>query len=318
MSHPWINPGMGQNIRIPSMKNKKEKRKVSKFSLFCYIGLFPTMFIYFLFRVIPILETIRISFYKWSIVGMNNRFIGFDNFYKLFKDKLFITSFINTTIFTILVVSFSFIFSLSLAIMINNRRIEHFSAVYNLIYILPVITPMVPVALMWKWIYDPQYGLLNHLLSFFGITPKAWLVQSDLALYAIAVLSIWKIVGYYTVIFLVGLKNIPKEYYDAASIDGAAGWGEFRYITLPLLRPISLYVLVIAIIQAYNVFTQVFVMTSDIHGSPGRLVRTIVYDIYENGLRHFKMGYAAAESIILLLIVFLATIMVFRILGREK
>jgi len=275
------------------------------------------MLLYVLFRIFPIIDTLRRSFYSWSILGTKNRFIGFDNFSKLFKDKLFINSLVNTTHFTILVVLFSFAISLALAITLNNRRMERFSAVYQLIYFLPVITPMVPVAVMWKWIYDPQYGLLNYFLSFFGISSQAWLVYPNLALYAIVIMSVWKIIGYYMVIFLVGLKNIPKDYYDAASIDGAVGWQVFRYITLPLLRPIVLFVLVVATIQSYNVFTQVYVMTSDIQGAPGRLVRVLVYDIYENGFRYFKMGYASAESVILLLIVLFLTVFVFRLMGRE-
>jgi len=275
------------------------------------------MLLYVLFRIFPIIDTLRRSFYSWSILGTKNRFIGFDNFSKLFKDKLFINSLVNTTHFTILVVLFSFAISLALAITLNNRRMERFSAVYQLIYFLPVITPMVPVAVMWKWIYDPQYGLLNYFLSFFGISSQAWLVYPNLALYAIVIMSVWKIIGYYMVIFLVGLKNIPKDYYDAASIDGAVGWQVFRYITLPLLRPIVLFVLVVATIQSYNVFTQVYVMTSDIQGAPGRLVRVLVYDIYQNGFRYFKMGYASAESVILLLIVLFLTVFVFRLMGRE-
>ena len=250
-------------------------------------------------------------------MGTKNRFIGFDNFSKLFKDKIFITSLANTTLFTILVVLFSFVISLALAIMLNNRRMERFSAVYELIYFLPVVTPMVPVAVMWKWIYDPQYGLLNYFLSLFGIPSQAWLIYPNLALYAIVIMSVWKIIGYYMVIFLVGLKNIPKDYYDAASIDGAVGWQVFRYITLPSLRPIVLYVLVVATIQSYNVFTQVYVMTSDIQGAPGRLVRVLVYDIYENGFRYFKMGYASAESVILLLIVLFLAVIEFRLIGKE-
>lgn len=296
--------------------NKKRSR-LNNFYLFCYIGLLPTVLLYFIFRIIPIVDTFRLSFYSWSVLGVGNKFIGLENYFKLFSDKLFITSLVNTTLFAILVVSFSVAISLVLAIMLNNKRMERFSPIYELIYFLPVVTPMVPVAVMWKWIYDPQYGLLNYFLSLFGISPKAWLVYPELALYAIVIMSVWKIVGYYMMIFLVGLKNISKEYYEAALIDGAVGWQVFRYITLPLLRPIVLYVLVVATIQAFNVFTQVYVMTSDIQGAPGRLVRVLVYDIYENGFRYFKMGYASAEAVILLLIVLVLTVFEFRVMGKE-
>ena len=228
--------------------NKKRKR-LNNFYLFCYIGLLPAILLYVIFRIIPIVDTFRLSFYSWSVLGVGNKFIGLENYFKLFQDKLFINALVNTTLFAILVVFFSVIISLALAIMLNNKKMERFSPIYELIYFLPVVTPMVPVAVMWKWIYDPQYGLLNYFLSLFGISPKAWLVYPDLALYAIAIMSVWKIVGYYMMIFLVGLKNISKEYYEAALIDGAVGWQVFRYITLPLLRPIVLYVLVVATIK---------------------------------------------------------------------
>ncbi len=297
--------------------NKKRKR-LNNFYLFCYIGLLPAILLYVIFRIIPIVDTFRLSFYSWSVLGVGNKFIGLENYFKLFQDKLFINALVNTTLFAILVVFFSVIISLALAIMLNNKKMERFSPIYELIYFLPVVTPMVPVAVMWKWIYDPQYGLLNYFLSLFGISPKAWLVYPDLALYAIVIMSVWKIVGYYMMIFLVGLKNISKEYYEAALIDGAVGWQVFRYITLPLLRPIVLYVLVVATIQAFNVFTQVYVMTSDVQGAPGRLVRVLVYDIYENGFRYFKMGYASAEAVILLLIVLVLTVFEFRVMGKEN
>jgi multiple sugar transport system permease protein len=203
-----------------------------------------------------------------------------------------------------------------LAIALNNKMMNRFAPIYLLIYFLPVVTPMVPVAVMWKWIYDSQYGLLNFFLSFFNISPKAWLIDKNLALYAIAIMSIWKVIGYYMVIFIVGLKNIPKNFYEAASIDGAKRLQAFIYITLPLLRFITFYVLVISVIQAFNVFTQVYVMTSDIQGAPGNLVRVLVYDIYENGFRFFKMGYASSEAVMLLLIVLSITFFEYLIVGR--
>lgn len=276
------------------------------------------MIVYAIFRIIPILNTLRLSLYSWSLFGTGYRFVGLNNFKELIKNKIFINSFLNTTIFTILVVLFSLTISLSLAIMLNNKKMERFSGIYSLIYFLPVISPMVPVAVMWKWIYDSQYGLLNYFLSFFGIPPKAWLIYPDLALFSIILMSTWKVIGYYMVIFLTGLKNIPKTYYDAAAIDGATGWKTFCCITLPMLRPIVLYVAVVATIESYNVFTQVYVMTSDVQGAPGRLVRVLVYDIYENAFRFLKMGYASAESVVLLLIILFLTMFIFKSIGGDS
>ena len=294
----------------------RNQRKINLY-IFCYLGLLPTLILYFIFRIYPILNSFRLSFYSTSIIGTKNRFIGLENFSKLFKSKNFITAFMNTTIFAIFVIFFSIVISLMVAVMLNNKRMERFSYIYELIYFLPVVTPMVPIAVIWKWIYDPQYGLLNYFLSFFGVSPKAWLIYPNLALCSIIIMSVWKVIGYYMVIFLVGLKSISKNYYEAASIDGAVGYQMFRYISLPLLRPIIFYVLVIATIQAYNIFTQVYVMTSDIQGAPGRLVRVLVYDIYEEAFSYFKMGYASSEAVILLIIVFALTIFAFRVIGGE-
>lgn len=158
---------------------------------------------------------------------------------------------------------------------------------------------MVPVAVVWKWIYDPTYGLLNYFLSLFGVRPVAWLIMPDLAIWAIVVMSVWKIIGYNMVIFLVGIRDIPETYMEAAEIDGAGRLQIFRYIIMPLLKPIMIFITVISTINAYNVFTQVFIMTSGPQGAPGNAVRTLVFDIYENAFRYFKTGYAAAEAVTL-------------------
>ncbi len=295
-----------------------QRKRKSNLYIFCYVGLLPTLLLYFIFRIFPIVDSLRLSFYSWSIIGTNNRFIGLGNFFKLFKDKNFNIALRNTNVFAIFVVFFAIVISLMLAIALNNKRIKRVCPIYQLIYFLPVVTPMVPVAVIWKWIYDPTYGLLNYFLSFFGVSPKAWLIYPNLALYSIAIMSIWKVIGYYMVIFMVGLKNIPNSYYEAASIDGAEGLKMFRYITLPLLSPIVFYVLVIAVIQAYNVFTQVYVMTSDIQGAPARLVRVLVYDIYENAFRYYKMGFASSEAVILLVIIFAITFFEYSVMRRGE
>ena len=176
---------------------------------------------------------------------------------------------------------------------------------------------MVPVSVVWKWIYDPTYGLLNYFLSWFGVKPMGWLVYPNLAMWAIIIMSVWKVIGYNMVIFLVGIRDIPETYFEAARIDGASSWDLFRFITMPLLRPILLFVVVISTINAYNVFTQVFIMTAGPQGAPGNAVRTLVFDIYENAFRYFKTGYAASEAVMLFLIVLALTLIQFGI-ARER
>ena len=186
------------------------------------------------------------------------------------------------------------------------------SAVYQTIYFLPVITPMVPMAIAWKWIYDYNYGILNYMLSLVGIPPVAWLTDAHIALWALIIMGVWKVLGYSLVIFLVGIRNIPATYLEAASLDGATEVQKFWRVTLPLLRPILLYVLVTATINSYNVFTQVYVMTLGSQAAPGQAVRVLVYDIYQNAFQYFRMGYASAEAVTLTFIVLGLTLIQFR------
>jgi multiple sugar transport system permease protein len=184
-------------------------------------------------------------------------------------------------------------------------------------YFLPVITPMVPMAIAWKWIFDARYGILNYALSWVGVQPIGWLTSPDVAMWAIIIMSVWKVLGYNMVLLLVGLKSIPVVYYEAASIDGAAGWAVFRRITLPLLKPILLFVIVISTINAYNVFTQVYVMTQGSQAAPGAPLRVLVFDIYQNGFQFFKMGYASAEAVVLTLIVLALTLVQLRVIRLD-
>jgi multiple sugar transport system permease protein len=285
--------------------------------IFCYLMLLPVIALFAYIRIIPIARTFIISFYKWDFTQKIHPFIGFANYQTLVTDGRFLQALGNTTLFSVATVIFSVFLALPLAAMLAGK--VRFSPLYQAIYFMPVITPMVPVAVAWKWIYEPTNGILNYFLGLFGVSPIGWLVYPDTALWAIIVMSVWKVIGYNMVIFLVGIKNIPVTYYEAAQIDGASGWAQFRRITLPLIRPILLFVLVTSTINAYNVFTQVYVMTLGSQAAPGSALRVLVYEIYENGFRFFKMGYASAEAVVLTLIVLVLTLLQFRAMqGEEK
>jgi multiple sugar transport system permease protein len=289
--------------------NKTRKQKL----LFVYLSLLPIVGLYLVLRIIPIGQNFFYSFFASSIVNPAASFIGLENYKDLFTDTLFQTAIKNTTYFAFFVTIFGVLIALLIALMLNkNTKINPF---YEAIYFLPVITPMVPVAVVWKWIYDPSYGLLNFFLSWFGIQPVAWLVYPNTAMLAIIIMSVWKLIGYNMIIFLVGLRNIPTTYIEAARIDGANSNQVFWRITLPLLRPIMLLVFVITTINSYNVFTQVYIMTSGPQGAPGGAVRTLVFDIYENAFRYFKTGYAASEAVVLFLIILALTFIQFGVSG---
>ena len=282
---------------------------------FAYLALIPVMVIYLFLRIIPIVQNFIYSFFSSTVVNPTANFIFFENYISLFSDNLFGISLRNTTVFAVFVTLFSVTIALILALLLAGK--VRWGSVFEALFFLPVITPMVPVSVVWKWIYDPTYGLLNFFLSWFGIKPQGWLVYPDLAIWAIILMSVWKVIGYNMVIFLVGIRDIPEEYFEAARMDGANRWNTFRYLTMPLLRPILLFVVVISTINAYNVFTQVFIMTAGPQGAPGTAVRTLVFDIYENAFRYFKTGYAASEAVMLFLLILLLTLIQFKI-GQEK
>jgi len=277
---------------------------------FAYLMLGPVVGLFFYLRGLPILKTFWMSFFNWSMVNQNQPFVGLTNFLTMFKDIQFQLALKNTTIFAFVTVLISVPLSLVLAAVLAKPR--RFSAFYEAIYFIPSITPMVAVAVAWKWILDAKFGLLNYVLGFLGVEPKAWLIDPRLAMVSVILLSAWKILGHNMIIFLVGIRNIPGSYFEAASIDGASPLQRFWHITVPLLTPITLFVAVMTTINSYNVFTQVYVLASDVQGSPGFLVRVLAYDIVENAFSFFKMGYASSEAVVLCLIVLALTFIQFR------
>lgn len=283
--------------------------------LFCYIALLPVVTLFLWLRVWPAASTINLSFRDWNLIKAYKPYVGLKNYLNLFKDRLFLISLKNTTVFAFATVIFGMLLAMPLALALN--RPKKLSGFYQAVYFLPVITPMVPVAVIFKWIYDPGYGLLNYFLSFFGVEPIGWLMYPSLALGSIIVMCIWKNLGYHMLMLLVGLKNISVQYYEAAAIDGANKWQIFWKITLPLLRPILLYVFITTSIEGFNIFTPVYVMTTGSQGAPGNSVRTLVYNIYEEGFRYFKMGYASAQAVVLLLLVLAVTILQLKVFSGE-
>lgn len=284
--------------------------------IFAIYVLLPIVAMYMAIRIIPILGTLFLGFHRWDLVDPAKPFIGFKNYIKLFHDRLFIIAIKNTCMLAFLSLVITLGTSLGLALILNRKEMRG-GSVYESVYFLPFIISWVPLSVIWKWMYDPGYGILNYAISFIGIPAQGWLVNPDLALYSIVLLVVWRSLGLDVVLFSVGLKNIPSEYHDAAIIDGAGGISLFRYITLPLLKPIVLYLVVMSTIINFAIFAPVFVMTIGSQAAPGNAVRVLVYDMYENGFRFLKMGYAAAESTILLIIVLFLTLIEFVTIRSE-
>lgn len=273
-----------------------------------YLFLAPALGAIFIFFFIPVIAAFILSFTDFDIYALGNilntRFIGFENYLKLFKDPLFWTSLKNTFYFVIAAGPLSVMVSLGAAILLNSRLIR-FKGIFRMVYFMPVVTTLVAVAIVWRFIYHPRFGILNYFLGLFGISPVDWLGDPAWAMPAIILLAVWKNFGYNMIIFIAGLQNIPEYLYEAAVIEGAGVWQQFRKITLPMLAPTTLFVGIITMIGYFQVFSEPYVMTQ---GGPLNSTISIVYYMYQEGFRWWNMGYSASLAFVLFVIIFIATI----------
>lgn len=284
--------------------------------IFAYLALLPVLVIYVVIRIIPILQSFWLSLTDLKMPNVPSNFVGLENFRELTTDPNFLDALGYTTQYALVTVVIGVAIGLALAVILSGA-LPRGSAIFELIYFIPVITPWVPASIAWKWIYDPAVGLLNYIISLFGGSPVGWLLRPETARWAIIVLGIWKVIGYNMVIFLVGIRAISLEYYEAAALDGASFMQSFRKITWPLLLPITLFVLVISTINAFNVFTPVFVMTQAQQGTGGITLRVLVSDMYLNAFNFQRIGYASAEALVLFLVILVLTIAQFRLIKSE-
>jgi multiple sugar transport system permease protein len=258
----------------------------------------------------PILATLAISLTEWDLLQAP-KLVGVDNFTALAGDNRFLMALRNTFFYTAVSVPLGLVLSLALALALNQtiRGI----AWIRTAYFLPVVTSTIAVALVWQWIYAPDSGLLNQALTAVGLPTQKWLTNPTLAMPAIVVMAVWQGLGTNIIIFLAGLQAIPTELLDAASVDGAGRWARFRNVILPLLTPSIFFTGVLSLIGSFQVFDQIFVLSRP---RPTEATITVVYFIYENGFKFFKMGYASAASWILFIIVAVFTTIYFRSQNR--
>lgn len=273
-----------------------------------YLFIMPMLLGLVLFRFGPIVASFLISFTEWRGTAPPE-FIGLGNYMELFNKAVFWEVLGNTIIFAAVFVPGVMILGLALAILINQRLKG--IAFYRGMYYLPAITSMVAVALVWNWIFATRFGILNHLLrTYLSVgRPPAWLASADTALLVLIIVSIWKSAGLQMLIFLAGLKGIPAYLYEAARIDGANRWQQFRHVTLPMLTPVTFFVLIISIFEGFRTFEVTFVMTG---GGPLHQSATLSYFIYENAFQFFRFGYSSAVAYVLMVIVVIITIINFR------
>lgn len=282
--------------------------------LFAMLAILPTLAIYVWVRILPIGETLRLSLHKWDILSKNKPFIGLANFQELMGDQLFLTALFNTTVIAFSVLFITIPLAITIAGLIHYRTRSRFAGFYETAVFIPHVVSLVPAAMAWKWIFDARLGPLNAFLGLFGIAPQSWLFDPVLSVICVIVLCSWQALGYAVLIYLVGFKNLPVSLFEAARLDGASGRQAFWHLSIPLLKPITLYVSVVTLVSGFNVYAQAFVLASDAQGAPGRQVRVLVLDMLENSFRNYRVGYAASEAVVLLAIVLVLTLIQFTLL----
>lgn len=278
--------------------------------------LLPSLIGLFLFAFLPIFVSLLISLTNWSGMSrvsltsgfftfIKKNFIGLENFKTILTDSEVWVVISHNFYFIILYLPFMVVLSLSEALIINSKLKGN--NLYRVVFYIPVLTSWVAGALIWKWLFSPTYGPINNALNFFGWEGSQWLQSEVMAMPSIAIASIWKDLGFYAMIFLGGLKSINTNYYEAADIDGASPFQRFRKITLPLLSPITFYVIMLSLINAFQLFPQIMVMTKNGDAGPNGATMVMVERIYKYAFRYGKMGYASALSWILFAIIFFFT-----------
>jgi multiple sugar transport system permease protein len=286
-----------------------ERRRTETLAAWSFLGI-PFLHLA-VFSFGPLAFTVYLAFHEWSLVEPARPFVGLANFAELARDPLFWTTLRNTALYTTYV-PITMAAALGIAILLNRRRGGE--RLLRTVVFLPFVTSAVAIAIVWQWMFNPDFGLANYLLSFLGIGPVHWLGNPRTALLAIIMVTVWTQVGYQMVVFLAGLQGIPQTYYDAALVDGATPWQRFRHVTLPLLRPVILFVLVTGIISGFQVFTLVYMMTE---GGPLHSTDVIVYRIYQTAWEFLRFGSASAMALVLFAVLLVVTVIQFRLLGKR-
>ncbi len=293
---------------LASLSTTKAKRMT-----FIWGSLTPIMAYFIIFSVIPILSSFYFSLHKWPLLGRERPFVGLGNYIDVIQDPRFWISLKNTIYFAVAYMLFVIVIGLAMALLVNSLS-SVARSIFRPLYFAPQVTSAVAVALMFAWLYQPRWGVLNYLLAFIGLGPFMWLQSSSQVMPAIIITGVWEAVGYSMVIFTAGLLNIPTDLYEAAAIDGASGWLTLRRITLPLLQPTTLFMLVTSMIGGFQVFTEVWLMS---RGGPGTASRVLVLEIYDQGFRYFEMGRASTMAFYLFIIIAVIAYLQLRFL-RER
>lgn len=261
--------------------------------------------------LIPIIATIGLGFTEWDLVN-DPRWVGLANYKHLFKDRIFWLSFKKTIWFTLINVPVQSFLALLIAVLLN-RKLKALN-LFRTLFIIPWVCMSVAVGLTWTWLFNTQFGYINHVLTSLGLERIGWLTSDKLALYAVIFVNIWQYLGWHIILLLAGLQIVPQELYEAATVDGANNWMKFWKITIPMISPIFFYDLVVNMIMTLQIFDLPFAMTN---GGPGNATRVFNLYLYQKGFSFLLMGEACSMGVVLFVLIMVATFLVFKFLGSR-
>lgn len=288
-------------------RTKSTKKKYNREALWAYLFIAPTLFGLALFYMLPAVASFILSLTKWDGITAP-KYVGLNNIIVLFQDSSFIRSILNTFLFTAISVPLTASIATVIALMLN-QKIKGM-VFYRTMYFLPVVTMPVAVGMVWKWLYNTEYGLINYVLGIFNLPQPSWLFDPNIALFSVILVYVWMTIGSNVILILAGLQGVSKTYYEAAQIDGASKVRQFFSITLPLITPTLFFVFITGMINSLQVFDLIFIMI----GNSSALLeplRTVVYAIYEYGFKNSEMGIASAQAFLLFLAILAVTIVQF-------
>lgn len=299
--------GLGAPPTAPRRRLGARLREERRWAL---LFLAPDMLSVLAFTAFPVIAAVVLSFLDWNLIT-DATFVGLDNFREMMGDEAFWRTMGHTVYFTVGTVPTSMALALVLALALN--RPLRGVTLLRTAYFIPVVAPLISVAMVWRWLYDRDFGLINYFFDIVGLPAVGWLTDETWAMPSVIIMSVWKSLGYNLVIYLAGLQSIPRRLYEAAEMDGANAWRRFWRVTFPLLTPTTFFVMVVSLISSFQVFSQVYVMT---RGGPGDATTTIVYHIYHVAFELFRMGYASALAWMLFAVVFVLTLVQVRFQRR--
>ncbi|GHO42087.1 carbohydrate ABC transporter permease [Ktedonospora formicarum] len=291
--------GAGRKRRSPG-----EKRE----ALVGYLFLSPAFFLFIVFIGGPVIASIVISFYKWDILTAPT-FAGLANYAKLFTDKAFLQSLLNTFIFTFWSMVLHIGLGLLLALAVNRAMPAPLKYFLRTAYFFPMLMSWASVALMWKFALDPSFGFINYYFELLGIQPPNWLLSPQWAMPTIIFVDLWRTLGFTFIILLAGLQGVPAHLHEAARIDGAGTFQRFWHVIVPLLSPTIFFTSIMTFIGAFQVFEPMYIMTQ---GGPGNATRSIVQLIFESGFRSFQMGYSSTIALVVFVVIMMVTLIQMR------